>query len=107
MRHPVQVLVPTLLLLFVLGLPFFRIQQGVPDAAALPPGLESRDAYVAIQTEFPAGETTPIVVLAETSGDPTSPATAAVLARFADRLAAVEGIDHGEGAFSLTGPAPR
>ncbi len=105
MRYPVQVMVPTLLLLFVLGLPFFRIQQGVPDAAALPPGLESRDAYVAIQTEFPAGETTPIVVLAETSGDPTSPTTAATLARFAERLAAIDGIDHVEGAFTLTDPA--
>ena len=63
MRHPVAVLVPTLGFLLLLGLPFLRLQQGVPDASAYPPGLVSRDAYVAIQTEFPKGETSPIVAL--------------------------------------------
>src|SRR6476660_715289 len=32
MRHPVAVLVPTLSFLLILGLPFLRLQQGVPDA---------------------------------------------------------------------------
>ena len=58
--------------LLVLGLPFFRLVQGVPDASAYPAGLESRDAYVAIQSEFPKGETSPIVALVTVTGDPTS-----------------------------------
>lgn len=105
MRRPVAVLVPVLALLFVVGSPFFRLVQGVPDASVYPPGLESRDAYVAIATEFPAGETSPIVVLATVRGDPTSPDNALALARYADELAGVVGIDHVEGAFVLTDPA--
>ncbi len=104
MRHPIAVLIPTLGLLFVLGSPFFRLQQGVPDASAYPPGLESRDAYVAIQTEFPKGETSPIVALVTVTGDPTSPDNALLLARYAANLGKVDGIDHVEGAYSLTDP---
>ena len=61
MRRPLLVLIPTLAFLLVLGTPFLRLQQGVPGAEIYPAGLESRDAYVALQTEFPRGETTPIV----------------------------------------------
>lgn len=104
MRRPVAVLVPVLALLFVLGSPFFRLVQGVPDASIYPPGLESRDAYVTIQTDFPRGETSPFIVLARTTGDPTSPANALVLARYAQALAGTPGIDHVEGAYSLTDP---
>jgi RND superfamily putative drug exporter len=105
MRRPIAVLVPTLVFLIVLGLPFFRLVQGVPDAATLPAGIPSRDAIVAISREFPAGETTPIVVLAETTGDPTSADNAEALAAYATRLVDVEGIERVEGAFSLTNPA--
>jgi len=105
MRRPVAVLVPTLALLLLLGTPFFRIVQGVPDATALPAGLESRDAYVALQTEFPAGETSPITVLAEVRGDPTEPAMARALAAYGDRLAAVDGISRVESAFRIVDPA--
>ncbi len=104
MRHPIAVLVPVLIFLFILGSPFFRLVQGVPDAAIYPAGLESRDAYVAIQTEFPQGETSPIVVLARVKGDPTDPANALALARYAEALGEVEGIDHVEGAYGLTDP---
>ncbi len=105
MRHPWRVLVPTLAFLLLLGLPFFRLVQGVPDASAYPAGLESRDAYVAIQSEFPKGETSPIVALVTVNGDPTSADNALVLARYARSLGAVNGIDHVEGAYSLTDPA--
>ena len=82
MRHPVAVLVPTLAFLLLLGLPFLRLLQGVPDASAYPAGLESRDAYVAIQSEFPKGETSPIVALVTVTGDPTSADNALLLARY-------------------------
>ena len=48
MRRPIRVLVPTLILLLLAGAPFLRLQQGVPGAEIYPPGLESRDAYVAL-----------------------------------------------------------
>ncbi len=49
MAHPVVVIIPTLALLLLAGLPFLRLEQGIPDAYTLPPGLESREAAVAIQ----------------------------------------------------------
>jgi RND superfamily putative drug exporter len=105
MRRPIRVLVPTLVLLLLSGAPFLRLQQGVPGAEIYPPGLESRDAYVALQQEFPRGETTPIVVLAGVVGAPTEPDNAQALAQLAATLAAVDGIDRVEGPFSLTDPA--
>ena len=39
--------------LLLVGIPFLRLQQGVPGAEVYPPGVESRDAWVALQTEFP------------------------------------------------------
>jgi RND superfamily putative drug exporter len=105
MRRPIAVLVAVLLLLFVLGSPFFRLTQGVPDAAVYPAGLPSRDAYVALQREFPAGETTPIQVLAEVHGDPTSPANALALAQYSAALGSEPSVVRVEGAYALIDPA--
>jgi putative drug exporter of the RND superfamily len=105
MRRPVLVLVPTLALLLAAGTPFLRLQQGVPGAEIYPAGLESRDAYVALQTEFPRGETTPIVVLADVPGSPTEPANVAALVALADDLGALDGVDRVEGPFSMVDPA--
>ena len=104
MRRPWAFLIPVLSLLLVMGLPFFHLVQGVPDASIYPVGMESRDAYVALQTDFPTGETTPIVVLATVPGDPTSAANASALAAYADELARLPGITHVEGAYTLTDP---
>jgi len=104
MRRPVAVLLPVLAFLFVLGSPFFHMTQGVPDAAVYPAGLESRDAYVALQRDFPKGETSPIQIVATVNGDPTSHGAALALARYAATIAATPGIDRVEGAYSLTDP---
>ncbi|HSL34597.1 MAG TPA: MMPL family transporter, partial [Candidatus Limnocylindrales bacterium] len=58
-----------------------------------------------LQTEFPRGETTPIVVLADVQGSPTDAANVRALAEYSERLAAIEGIDRVEGPFTLTDPA--
>ena len=105
MRRPVLVLVPTLVLLLAAGTPFLRLQQGVPGAEIYPAGLESRDAYVALQTEFPRGETTPIVVLADVAGSPLDADNALALARYSVSLTGIEGIDRVEGPFTLDDPA--
>ena len=105
MERPLMVLVPVLVLLLALGTPFLRLQQGTPGASVLPAGLESRDAYVALLREFPKGETTPIIVLADVTGDPTSPDNALALARYAEKRQGLDGIDRIEGAFSLADPA--
>jgi RND superfamily putative drug exporter len=106
MAHPILVLVPTLALLLAAGTPFLRIQQSVPDASVFPAGLESRDAIVAITEEFPAGETTPYVVIADVPGDPASPGNVRALAEYAERLVALDGIDRVETFFTaLRDPA--
>jgi RND superfamily putative drug exporter len=105
MARPYVVLVPTLALLLVAGTPFLRLQQGVPGAEIYPAGVESRDAYVALQTEFAPGETTPIVILADVTGNPTDPANIAALEAYGARIATLEGIDRVEGPFSITDPA--
>ena len=104
MRHPVAVLVPTLAVLLLAGLPFLQLRQGVPGPEVNPPGLESRDAYVALDTEFAAGETTPIVILADVEGSATSEGNIAALQAYAGELEALDGIDRVEGPFSLRDP---
>jgi RND superfamily putative drug exporter len=105
MRRPIAVLVPTLAVLLLAGSPFLRLEQGVPGAEVYPAGLESRDAYVALQSEFAAGETTPIIILASVEGDPTEPSTVRAIRDYTDRLVALDGIDRVEGPFELRDPA--
>ena len=100
MARPLAVAVPVVAFLLVLGLPFLHIRQAVPDAAVLPPGTPARDAYVALERDFPAGETSPIVILAEIPGDPAAPETIRALAAYAEQLDALEGIDRVESPYS-------
>ncbi|CAN5722591.1 MMPL family transporter [soil metagenome] len=99
MRHPILVLVPTLVLLLAAGSPFLRLNQAVPDASVLPAGRESRDAYIALRNEFPGGATTPFVILADVAGDPTSPTTIETLMAYADRLAQIAAVESIESFF--------
>jgi RND superfamily putative drug exporter len=106
MRRPIAVLVPTLLVLLLAGIPFLGLQQGVPGAEIYPEGVESRDAYVALQTEFAAGETTPIEILVdlEPGSDPTSLATIETLTAYAERLDQLPDIDRVESHVLLRDP---
>ena len=104
MARPIAVLIPTLAVLLLAGAPFTGLRQGVPGPEVNPPGLESRDAYVALETEFAAGETTPIVILAHVEGEPTDAATIAALSDYAATLTDLDGIDRVEGPFSLRDP---
>jgi putative drug exporter of the RND superfamily len=104
MRRPFAVLVPTLAILLIAGSPFLQLQQGVPGAEIYPPGVESRDAYVALQTEFAPGETTPIVILADVVGSPTDLANIQALDAYAARVGALPGIDRVESPFVIRDP---
>ncbi len=105
MRHPIKVMIPTLAILLIAAYPYFHLVQGVPGAEVYPPGVESRDAYVALQTEFAPGETTPIVILADVAGSPTDIATIKAIDAYAAELAAIDGIDRVEGPFAISDPA--
>lgn len=108
MRHPIRVMVPTVAVLLIAGIPFGHMVQGVPGAEVYPPGVESRDAYVALQTEFAPGETTPIVILADveaSEGSPTDVATITAVQAYSAELLALDGIDRVEGPFAISDPA--
>ena len=105
MRRPIAVLVPTLAILLIAGSPFLRLVQGVPGAEIYPPGVESRDAYVALQTEFSPGETTPIIILADVTGSPASLDNIRAIDAYAGRVDALEGIDRVESPFIIHDPA--
>jgi uncharacterized membrane protein YdfJ with MMPL/SSD domain len=105
MRRPFTVLVPVLGFLLLVGSPYLRLQQGIPDATVYPAGVSSRDAWVSLQTDFRAGETTPIVVLLDAAGAPTDESSISAVTAVAEALTALDGIDRVEGPFSITNPA--
>jgi RND superfamily putative drug exporter len=104
MRRPIAVLIPTLAILLIAGIPFLHLEQGVPGAEIYPPGVESRDAYVALQTEFAPGETTPITILADVQGSPTDLANIQAIDAYAASVDGLEGIDRVESPFTITDP---
>src|SRR5262245_7028695 len=55
MRRPVAVLIPTLAILFVLGLPFLHVRFNAPDSTILPPSVPSRAAFDRLASAFGEG----------------------------------------------------
>jgi putative drug exporter of the RND superfamily len=88
MRHPVAVLVPTLSLLLLLGMPFLHVRFNAPDATILPPSAPSRASYDVLAKQFGEGEFAPIVLAVTTTGDATTPDNVAKLYDYSRRLAA-------------------
>jgi RND superfamily putative drug exporter len=88
MRRPVAVLVPTLAVLLVLGVPFLHVRFNAPDATILPASVPSREAYDVLVSEFGEGEFAPLVVAVRTTGDATTPGNLASLYGYSRRLAA-------------------
>ncbi len=88
MRHPVAVLIPTLTLLIVLGLPFLSVRFNAPDATILPQSVPSRETYDILASEFGEGEFAPLFVAIRTTGDATGPGNVAALYDYSRRLAA-------------------
>jgi RND superfamily putative drug exporter len=88
MRHPVAVLVPTLSLLLVLGIPFLHVRFNAPDATILPASVPSREAYDLLARDFGEGAFAPLVIAVRTSGAATTPDNIARLYDYSRRLAA-------------------
>lgn len=68
MERPVQVFVPTLALLVLLGLPFLHVRFNAPDATILPPDVPSREAFDLLSQEFGPGEFAPLSLAIRTPG---------------------------------------
>ena len=104
MRHPILVLIPTLILLLAAGSPFLRLNQAVPDASVLPAGRESRDAYVALRDEFPGGANSPFEVLVDVPTDPYTETNVQAVLDYGDRISSVGQVTSLESPFVLTDP---
>ncbi|HYM84456.1 MAG TPA: MMPL family transporter [Candidatus Dormibacteraeota bacterium] len=98
MARPIAVLVPTLGLILLLGVPFLSVDFNAPDATILPASAPSRAGYDRLAAAFGEGEFAPIQLAIRTTGPATSPDNVAKLFDYSRRLAAdprivrVEGI---------------
>jgi RND superfamily putative drug exporter len=72
MARPVMVLVPLLVVLVGLGLPFVHVEFGAPDASILPTDVQSRQGFDLLQAHWGAGELSPLLVVFQTT-DGSSP----------------------------------
>ncbi len=67
MARPVQVLVPLLIVLIGLGLPFLRVEFGAPDASILPTYVQSRRGFDELRAHWGDGELSPLVLVFQTA----------------------------------------
>ncbi|MFL6242164.1 MAG: MMPL family transporter [Acidimicrobiia bacterium] len=70
MRRPVPIAVAVTALLLLLGLPFLRIQFGLPDDRVLPTSASSRQVQDDIRSRFASNEALTLQVVATRIGDP-------------------------------------
>ena len=90
MRRPVVVGGAAVALLVVLGLPFARVSFGLPTAAVLPAGTESRVVSEELGRDFDGNTAEDFAVVAADLGDPTG--RTGEIDAFAGRLSAVDGV---------------
>src|ERR1051326_4295204 len=103
MARPVAVLVPLLVVLIGVGLPFLRVEFGAPDASILPTDVQSRRGFDLLQAHWGAGELSPVLLVFQTS-DGTSPMTPdrmQSLAEYVRRIEADPSVQRTEGVVSL------
>ena len=70
MAHPWYVLVPVVVILVVLGLPFRHIHLGTPDISTLPPDAESRRGEDLVARELPQLRPNSVIVVVSYPGAP-------------------------------------
>jgi putative drug exporter of the RND superfamily len=89
MARPVHVLVPLLVLLIGLGLPFLRVEFGAPDASILPTDVQSRRGFDLLRTHWGDGELSPVLLVFQTT-DGSSPLQTDHIAGLADFIRRVQ-----------------
>jgi RND superfamily putative drug exporter len=111
MRRPVPIAVAVTALLLLLGLPFLRIQFGLPDDRVLPTSASSRQVQDDIRSRFASNEALTLQVVATGIGDPA--AHAEEINRYAAALSLTPGaarVDALTGSYikgqQVAGPGP-
>ncbi|MGE0600792.1 MAG: MMPL family transporter [Dehalococcoidia bacterium] len=101
MRRPVIIGVTVVAFLLLLGAPFLRVTGSTQDARALGKGVEARDVFDILNSEFTPHETTPHQLLIEFDGPALTPEHVGELFDFAGRLKAVDGIQRIDSVFGI------
>ncbi len=102
MARPWATLVPLLVLLVGLGLPFLRVQLGAPDASILPTDVQSRRGFDLLREHWGEGELSPVLmVFQSTGGSALTPERVASLYSFARQVAADPRVTRVESIVSL------
>jgi RND superfamily putative drug exporter len=87
MKWPVLVLVSTLSLLIILGIPFFHLRMTAADVRVLGQGVQARDAYELLRRDFPDQGATRIVVAIEFPVTPVvAPERAEALRQLSEKI---------------------
>lgn len=102
MRRPMRVLLPTLAILLVAGLPFLALQMGSAGVSQLPPHAESRVGQDLLRAEFPGQGLNPVtVVVAWPSGSPLARDRVGALHDLSRDLAKLPGVERVQGIVDL------
>jgi putative drug exporter of the RND superfamily len=89
MAHPVAVLLPMLVFLLALGLPFLHVELGAPDASILPTDVQSRKGFDLLRTHWGEGELSPVLIVFQAqSGSPLQPDRVGALYDYVRRVEA-------------------
>jgi RND superfamily putative drug exporter len=107
MHHPVLVLVPTFLVLVVLGAPFLNVSISSPDATILPKSAPSRFGLDTLSDEFGPGEISPFVIAFTTTTSTFSSQNLSALFDYTEWLKAQPGIVRVQGIASFDTALPR
>ncbi|HET6317162.1 MAG TPA: MMPL family transporter, partial [Chloroflexota bacterium] len=89
MAKPLVFLIPLLIVLIGLGLPFLRVELGAPDASILPTDVQSRKGFDTLRAHWGDGELSPLVLVFQTQ-DGSSPLTASNLPKLVDFMRRVQ-----------------
>ncbi len=92
MARPLLVLVPTLVCVLALGVPFLRLETASTFVGVLPMKTESRATYEKILTDFPAQANNRIAVVVHFPSDDLTAPRVRALRELRDRLAALPGV---------------
>jgi RND superfamily putative drug exporter len=101
MRHARVILVVSLAILLVMGLPVSAMKVGPADSRSLPVSAESRQVQEALSTRFASNELTPIMVVVRTRDALTAADSVAGLYRLTQEIAQLPGVTHVAGLTSL------
>jgi RND superfamily putative drug exporter len=111
MRYPAPIAVGVVMFLLLLGVPFLRVNFGLPDDRVLPVTASSRQVQDAIRTNFASDELNAMPIVA-TGASPTHDAGAiAAYAEAVSRVSGVARVDAATGTYvagaQVTPPGPQ